>query len=134
VARGPITDAQDAAGAFVATFGRADVPEDELIARLATPPAPFRLLQLAEIVPAHQRTAYAVAADATRPQWTGQVSEFREPAAMHASPASNRQSEGTRASHAAHLNMSAQAPAWMNPANIRRPANGPAWDDGCCIS
>mmetsp|Transcript_26820 Transcript_26820/g.86623 ORF Transcript_26820/g.86623 Transcript_26820/m.86623 type:complete len:565 (-) Transcript_26820:154-1848(-) len=134
VARGPITDAQDAAGAFVATFGRADVPEDELIARLATPPAPFRLLQLADIVPEQQRTAYAVAADATRPQWTGQVSEFREPAAMHAIPASNRQSEGTRASHAAHLNMSAQAPAWMNPANIRRPANGPAWDDGCCIS
>jgi phosphopantetheinyl transferase len=134
VARGPVAEAQDVAGGFIATFGRSTVPEDEMRARLATPPAPFRLLQIADLVPETLRAGYAAAADAAGAAWTGQVAESGEPAGTPAGVESDGRSEGAGVPHAAHLDVPEQPPPWVNPANIRQPAKEPGWDDACSIS
>ena len=51
VTRGPVSEAVDAVGSFRASFGRTELPMEELRRRLATPPPPFRLLSIRDLVP-----------------------------------------------------------------------------------
>jgi len=142
VARGPVSAAQDAAGAFRATFNLPEVPESELRARLATPPPPFCRLGLSDLVPEQRRAEYAAVVDPAGEAWSGPAgraaSARRTASGAGASGGeSGLLADAPSAGSSAVLSEDRSAP-WMHEASARQAAPptaaGHALDDGCSVS
>eukprot|EP00967_Tisochrysis_lutea_P036595 scaffold44080_cov36-Tisochrysis_lutea.AAC.6 len=128
IARGPVSDAQDSDGTFVRTLHKPELPPDELNARLSTPPMPFRMLNIIDLVPEHLRSSFLLAAQSNGPEWTGLARQ-----AMGAgTPINQTRNDGVE--HENGANASAQQiPEWIHPANIRKPVESDV-DEGCVMT